>query len=382
MDPFLTKAVNDSGINVFQKVNEGSSEGGNVLLSPVALNFALAATCAGAEGNTRDQMRELLRHRLFGSEYNDRELHGKYRPFAAAIRDLSPQAGLHLATATWFDRGVLRSQGDNLEAYGKQMFDVFGTELLARAGTQDINEWAAKSTDCHINRLVSEDEEPVPAPMLLTTVTAVKANWTIPFDPFHTWPGEFVNDDGEGMVVQMMHQKGSFECAYLQDMRAIRIPCGPNCETAITFILPNFGKIDDAVKAFTPERWQTICMEMKKEDVRLFLPRFKVRQSTSSLKTDLMDAGVVDIFSEAHSDMARLGETGVFWAEDVICKSALIVDESGARPVQGVEDGKFEFSSVGKALELRFDRPFLFAFSRGDAIALVGKVVAPLALDG
>ena len=52
---------------VVLKVNAGVGEGGNVVVSPVAVNFALAALCAAAEGGTRDQLREVLRHRLLGS---------------------------------------------------------------------------------------------------------------------------------------------------------------------------------------------------------------------------------------------------------------------------------------------------------------------------
>jgi len=87
MDPFLVKTVNDAGISLFQKVsystltsrghlctencsppkvNAASGEGGNVVLSPVAVNLALASACAASEGASRDQVREALRHRLLG----------------------------------------------------------------------------------------------------------------------------------------------------------------------------------------------------------------------------------------------------------------------------------------------------------------------------
>jgi serpin B len=370
--------VNDTGIAMFHQVNEGSGEGGNVLVSPAALNFALATACAGAEGVTRDELREVLRHRLLGSDHNDRKLHELYRPFSTTLRDVDSKAGLHLASACWFDRDALRSAGDNLDAFGRQMAAVFGTELRDRTGTTAINNWASQSTEHLISRITSEDEEINVAPLLLTAVTAFKASWAVPFDPFHTWPSEFTNDSGEGIVCQMMHQKGKFECAYLQDMRAVCLPCGVNGETAVTFIVPNFGTIDDFVKDFTPERWQAICKSLIHEDLRLFLPQFKVESSNCALKGDLQEAGIQGIFSDANADLSRLGESGIFWLEDVLCKSLFVADESGANPVQPVEDGKFKFTCVGPDVEFRVDRPFLLVCHCGDAIVQIGKVVAPL----
>merc|ERR1712167_281461 len=116
----------------------------------------------------------------------------------------------------------------------------------------------------------------------------------------------------------MMNRKDIFECAYLQDVRAVCVPCGANGETAVTFIVPNFGTINDAAKEFTPERWQAICKTRIREDVRLFIPKFEAEASNCSLKADLLETGVIDIFEEAHADLSRLGEAGILWMEDVI----------------------------------------------------------------
>jgi len=133
-------------------------------------------------------------------------------------------------------------------------------------------------------------------------------------------------------------------------------------------------QIDEAVKAFSAERWQTICKTLITEELRLFLPKFKVESANTSAKAELLDSGVTDVFSPAKADLTRLGESGLFWLEDIVLKSTFCMDESGAKPVQGVEDGNFAFTSVGSAVEFRLDRPFLFVFHRGDAIVQMGKV--------
>merc|ERR1712205_138989 len=140
----------------------------------------------------------------------------------------------------------------------------------------------------------------------------MKAGWTTGFDPFHTWPSEFQSTNG-GMMCQMMHQKGNFECAYMQDFRAVRVPCGPPAtaqsagkDVSITFVLPNFDSIDDAVELFTAERWQALCKTMVKEDVKLYVPRFKVENANCLIKGELESCGVRDLFHDTRCDLSRV----------------------------------------------------------------------------
>jgi hypothetical protein len=99
------------------------------------------------------------------------------------------------------------------------------------ADAEKINDWASRTTGRVINRVVDE-EEPLKAPVFVTALTAIKgapppgsgvswgrrgltvpmcraANWTRPFDAFHTWPAEFIDDNGVGTTCQMMHQRGN-----------------------------------------------------------------------------------------------------------------------------------------------------------------------------
>merc|ERR1712216_147434 len=262
-----------------------------------------------------------------------------------------------------------------------------GTTLHNRStetGVTDINSWASEATSNQIPQAAQEMEDAMIAPLLLTSVSSIKAAWTKPFDPFHTWPGEFQNSVGEVVLCHYMHQKGKFECSYTQDFRAVRLPCGAQhgaakgANVAVTFLLPNFDSIDDAVDCFTAERWQEMCRTVIKEDVKLYLPRFKMQNASCLLKGELTRSGICDIFDELRADLSRFGETGRFWLGDVLHKSAFSMDETGAVPVDGVEDGCFEISCAASAQEFRLDRPFLFVVHYGECILQLGKVVAPL----
>jgi len=106
-DPFLIKTINDSGLAIFRAVSGGSGEGGNVMVSPTAINFALSTACAGAEDATRDQIRDLLRHPILGSDSNDRAIHAMYKPLVAALRGLDStvcvsDAPCSIASHSWW----------------------------------------------------------------------------------------------------------------------------------------------------------------------------------------------------------------------------------------------------------------------------------------
>jgi len=309
-----------------------------------------------------------------------------------------------MANALWIDPASVRSQGDNLDDFGRHVGDVFGTEMLRRHGQGGsvVNDWSSEVTCEEINFLTAdqEDEQAPGAPLLLTTVAAVKAKWSSAFDPFHTWPGEFSNEHGEGALCHMMFQKGTFQvlprrwdggfthmcinqqCAYLQDFSAVRLPCGITGDITVTLVLPNFTKIDDAVKQFTPERWQALCKSFVSEEIKLYVPRFRVETTTTFLKNDLEGLGVTDIFSSTNSNMSRLGETGNFWLEDIVHKAAFTMNEEGAKPIAGVEDGHYELSCAAPVTGVRVDRPFLFVVHRDDLIILLGKIVAPMSFNG
>ena len=44
------------------------------------------------------------------------------------------QAGVQIATGMWVDRSAVKSQGDNLDAFGRQMKEVFGLDLCDMTG--------------------------------------------------------------------------------------------------------------------------------------------------------------------------------------------------------------------------------------------------------
>merc|ERR1712098_4967 len=117
------------------------------------------------------------------------------------------------------------------------------------------------------------------------------------------------------------------------------------------------------------------------EDVKLFVPRFKVTSQPDHIKEDGCALGVTDAFSRGDADFSRLGESGSFWIDDLIHHSEFVMDEHGANPVAGVQDGKFEVTSHGPATEFRLDRPFLLVVHHGDTIIQIGAIAAPMAIE-
>ena len=81
---------------------------------------------------------------------------------------------------------------------------------LSPADASKMNDWVSRATGRTVNYLLPDDEA-LSAPIMLTAAAGVKANWTYPFDTFHTWPGEFMMEEGAGTACEYMHQKGKMK---------------------------------------------------------------------------------------------------------------------------------------------------------------------------
>ena len=119
-----------------------------------------------------------------------------------------------------------------------------------------INDWVSRSTGRTVNYLLPDDEV-LTAPIMLTAAAGVKANWTNPFDSFHTWPGEFMSDEGAGMPCEYMHQKGKMKVSSEEERdprnrvclsprplrRVLRVACCEGC------LLGGYARRDSSLRA-------------------------------------------------------------------------------------------------------------------------------------
>ena len=116
---------------------------------------------------------------------------------------------------------------------------------------------------------------------------------------------------------------------------------------------------------------------MRKRQVNLHLPRFKVEESYD-LKTTLEALGMVDAFNKEKADFSGMTGTRDLVVSKVLHKSFVEVNEEGteAAVATGIV---FRATSSGTPDSFRCDHPFLFFIkhNKTNSILFYGRVSSP-----
>jgi len=249
-------AVNALGIDLLRHT---AQPGANALLSPYSIQMALVMTCAGADGQTRDEMVRVL-HYPQGEDHLNRSFANLQtsvngimgRDSALALNNfkfykefIDRNAGLgadgeeyrssrlpylnsltnSVLTLTTVNRLYGQSGYEIRPAYLKLLADNWNASLEsvdfvhnASAVTAQINSWVQDQTHDRIQNLIPDRALDKYSRLVLVNVIYLKAPWKISFSVDRTQPGPFHLSDGTVIQVPTMsqpHQEG-FTVGYAQ----------------------------------------------------------------------------------------------------------------------------------------------------------------------
>lgn len=115
----------------------------------------------------------------------------------------------------------------------------------------------------------------------------------------------------------------------------------------------------------------------RKKKVSLLLPKFKI-EATMDLKTNLINNGVTDAFSQTADLSGMTGQSGLF-VSDAVHKAFIEVNEEGSEAAAATAM-MVNLTSIGAGpLPAHFDKPFLFFIKdeQTDVILFQARVVDP-----
>lgn len=161
-------------------------EQGNLFFSPLSVSTALAMTYAGAQGETAEQIADVLQYNLPAVQ-----LHPAFNAQNLSLMETDPQGKfvLFFANALWGQEGIeFRQEYLDLMAtqYGAGMHLVnFRNESGRQGASERINQWVSESTYQRISDLVD--------PGLFTELTRLILTSAITFDGLWEYPFEDTN---------------------------------------------------------------------------------------------------------------------------------------------------------------------------------------------
>ncbi len=355
----------------------GETNGENLVYSPLNVYLALGMLAETTEGNTREQVLELL-----GEETIEDMRRSAYALWCHNYSNGGNVTTL-LGSSFWLDDSATLKGGaaDNLaEHYFAEAYncDIGSPEMLDAYKT-----WLNDKTGGLLKDAVEQTEFDPETILVLTSTIYYKATWSWEFNEYNTMQDEFTLSDGTEITCDFMNQAGEsniythnfFTAAnkYLGDgkMWFILPSDGTSCEELVSS-----GAVSDFVVNGTGAQSKRVILDLS-------LPKFDVK-SNISLNDQLKALGVTNAFDPNVSEFLVDANGYPIFVSNVKHVARVMVDETGCEGAAYTEIDVAAESAmepeVLETVELKLDKPFIFAVTgaKGDLL-FVGVVNNPIA---
>jgi serpin B len=215
--------------------------------------------------------------------------------------------------------------------------------------------------------------------LVLTNAIYFKGNWASQFKKDATKKAPFFTKPGQKLEVDMMWQLKNFRYGEDKGLKILQLPYKAN-ELSMLVILPN--KIDglsDVEKTLTAEKVSKWISSMNNEEVRVFLPKFKMTRSFS-LKEKLVQLGMGGAFGDKANFSGMNGLKNLFISA-VIHKAFVDVNEEGTEAAAAtavVMEGT-TCERISREIIFKADHPFIFMIidNGSGSILFMGRLDNP-----
>ena len=344
-------------------------ENRNLVCSPLSLQYALAMTANGASGQTRQEIIDFLG---YGEEGID-----ALNEYSKTLLEQLPAVDLDV-TLKVTDALLVNDRFPLLPSFKTTVenhyyaavdnMDFSDPSLIAAR----INEWASRSTDGFIDKVLEPSEISPDAVAYIMNALYFKAKWAGgEYDPMFesdaTRPEDFHLSDGSTIKVDMMRNMRWHQYAEMDGYKVLAIPYA-GYKYYMYILLPDENDINGLVEKLKTTAWSDILSKMKKDaEVYIRIPKFEI-ENKYNLNDALQALGVTRPFLSGLAEFDMMFQPKqpeyYYWIEKVIQKARIKVSEKGteAGAVTIVEmAGEAEDSGdEPKRVYFYADHPFVF----------------------
>lgn len=367
----------------FGLLRAGGEPGADACVSPWSAAIALQMARAGAKGDTGREIDAVLgvddatRARL-------RATVAKMMPNQVTEWvDDKPrqQPAFELSAANAAFVGLLTKLR---ESYATELQRDFGAAPQrvdfatdqARAG---INRWVESQTKDRIRDLIPAGAVNPETRLVLVNCLYLNARWAEPFDKANTAPRPFQLSDGKQVDVPTMFDQRRMRYGQTKQAQFALLPFRGG-ELQFVVIVPRDGVKPSDVGAEFATDWPRLMQTAAGHEVQLYLPKFTL-EARFELSEALKSLGMRAAFDRARADFSAMTDDDPVFVSAVLHTTFVKVDEfaTEAAAATGVI-----LAPTGAApnpqppVELRADRPFLFAIQHASGpLLFVGLVADP-----
>jgi serpin B len=268
-------------------------------------------------------------------------------------------------------------------------FEAFDFARDADRARGKINTWAEEQTRQKIKDLIPQGALTADTRLVLVNALYLKAPWEKPFEKLATTARPFRPTPGSSRNVPTMVRTAHLGHATEDGLTVVTLDyLGSGLQFVI--ILPDEGtSVDAAAGRITPDhftRWAELG-KGRRQNLSLYLPKFKVEGTTLALGEALRALGVRSAFDEPRGSanfegIAPRKANDYLAISKVFHKTFIALDEEGTEAAAATAVLMSLFGAAAepaKPIEVRVDRPFLFAIQhRASGTCLfLGRISEP-----
>ena len=357
------------------------SNGQNLVYSPLNVYMALAMLAEVTDGNSREQILELL-----GSEGFDLLRTQARSVWNANYLDDGAVTSV-LANSLWLNDDVeyIMKTMDNLTDY------YYASSFSGKMGSDEFNKalrsWINEQTGGLLDEQASGIELTPDTILALASTIHFRAKWASEFSESNTEKGPFNLLDGNNATLEcdFMHKSGTQNYYWADNFAAVGLRLEGS--GSMWFLLPDEGvDLDELLTdgqtmdfLHKGDAWKNSKFLV----VNMSIPKFDVA-SNIDLSTGLQELGVTDIFDNDLSDFSPMtSDVDEIYLSQADHAARVAIDEEGVTAAAYTV-----MVACGSAMppddEVDFilDRPFLFAITGTNGqILFVGVVNQPIRKD-
>lgn len=365
LDEFFIKTIEE-----FLK----NSDGENLVYSPLNVYMALAMIAETTEGDSRQQILDLL-----GAE---------------DIEALRTQAN-SIWQANYQDDGVTTSKlasslwlGDDL-TYSEDLLNIlanyyFASSFSGEMGSDEYNEalktWINEQTGNLLLNEINDLELSPDTVMALAITVYFKDQWCYEFSENNTYNETFHSSNGD-VDVPFMHQSVA-SMSYYWGENFSAIAKDLEGRGAMYFIRPDDGvKVEDLLSDYETMSF-IMCNDKydyknsKTTKVNMSIPKFDV-SSSMNLKEGLENLGVIECFTSAgdFSVLSDSAENTELYYSDISHSARVKIDEEGVEAAAVVCATLAGSAMPEDEVDFVLDKPFIFVIANDAGLPLFVGIV-------
>ena len=345
---------------------------GNAVYSPLNTYMALAMLAELTEGESRQQVLNLL-----GSDSIE-ALRTQANTLWNAQYEFDGATTSILASSLWmsdsldYNKQTMKLLADNY--YATPYVGPMGTEIMDDA----LHSWLNAATGNLLRDQVSGLHLDAETLLALAATLRFEARWLEEFNPDQTQSGVFHAPDGDAEV-PFMHRENTMNYFWGDGFGAVGLELNNGAGT-MWLILPDEGVTPEEL-AGNQEVMDFLAAGYRWENqeyliVNMAVPRFDVTGEVD-LREGLQALGVTDVFDPEIADFSpMLTEPREVFLSQAKQAVRVTVDEEG---VAAASYTVMMMEGAGrppeKTVDFTLDRPFLFAVTSGDQLPLFAGIV-------